>query len=289
MKDFYQILGVDASASADEIRKAYRKLAVQYHPDRNPDPAATARFQEINEAHDTLSDAGKRAQYDQMRHMGGGQAPGGFEFHMNMGGGHNFHDIFEQMFRQHGFAGGFSPFGQQRPQRNPDTQIQVMITLEEAFVGKQMPIQFTDSQGKPVNVMVNIPPGTEHGTRIRYAGNGNRVHVNLPPGDLYVIITIEPHARFQRDGAHLIAQETISLWESLVGTQKTIVGIDGVQIQVTVPPLSTSDTVLRVAEKGMPQRTDRKRRGDLYVRLKISMPAHLTQQQQDQISSWAKS
>lgn len=288
MQNHYQTLGVDEKASVDEIRKAFRKLAVQYHPDRNPSTEAKAKFQQINEAHEVLSDPQKRSQYDQQRAWGNrSQGAPGFEFHMNMGAG-NIHDIFEGIFRQHGFGGFGGGFGaQQRTARNPDTQIQMQITLEEAFWGKQIPIQFTDAQGKQVNIQVNIPPGTQNGTRIRYAGNGNRVHVNLPPGDLYVIIMIQPHERFQCDGAHLILNHTISLWQALHGTVVKVLGIDGVHMDVQVPPCSKEGTTLKVPNKGMPQRSDRKLRGDLYVRLQISWPTSLTTEQQAQLAQWA--
>lgn len=287
MQNHYETLGVSENASVEDIRKAFRKLAVQYHPDRNPSAEAKAKFQQINEAHEVLSDAQKRAQYDQQRVWNTKtQGAPGFEFHMNMNSGQNIHDIFEGIFRQHGFGGFGHGFGAQRQARNPDTQIQMQITLEEAFWGKQIPIQFTDAQGKQVNIQVNIPPGTQNGTRIRFAGNGNRVHVNLPPGDLYVIVVIQPHDKFVCDGAHLITQHTISLWQALMGVSIQIMGIDQVPIQVQVPTCSRDGTTLRVPQKGMPQRSDRKVRGDLYVKLQVSWPESLTDTQRAQISTW---
>lgn len=281
MKDYYQTLGVDKQATPEQIRSAYRKLAMQYHPDRNPSPEAQVKFQELNEAHEVLSDAQKRAQYDQ----GGfrGQAHPGFEFHMNM----NMHDMFDQIFRGQGFGAAFNNF-HTRTNRNQDQMVQIQITLEEAFWGKQLPIQFTDSSGKQINLQVNIPPGTQRGTRIRYAGNGSRVHVNLPPGDLYVIIDVQPHAQFQVDGAHLITTVQLSLWESLVGKQMTIQGVDGKSLQVQIPALCTSDTLIRLTQQGMPLRNDRKVRGDLFVKIQIQMPTELTTEQTEQIQKWCQ-
>ena len=290
MKDYYQILGVQPDATPDQIRSAYRKLAVQWHPDRNKDPGAEAQFKEINEANDVLSDAAKKQQYDQERQFGGRAQgfPGGFNFRSQGFGDSDIHDIFEGIFRQHGFGGGFGPFGAQRPQRNPDTQVQIVITLEEAFQGKIIPVQFTDSTGKQVNITVTVPPGVEHGTRLRYAGNGNRVHVNLPPGDLYVIIALDQHPRFERDGPHLFTNLELSLWESLAGTEKLITSIEGSQVKVTVPALTKEGTMLRIKEKGMPTRADRKMRGDLHVRVLVRMPQSLNEEQQQAIAKWSK-
>jgi curved DNA-binding protein len=279
MQDHYQILGVTHTASPAEIKKAFRKLAAEYHPDRNSAPDAQVKFQQINEAHEVLSDPQKRAQYDQIRHMG---AHSGFGFHTHAHAGQNIHDIFDQIFRQHGFGG----FQSQKPTKNPDTQVQVQITLEEAFWGKQIPLQFTDAQGKPIQILLNIKPGTQSGTRIRYAGNGDRTHVNLPPGDLYVLVIIQPHDRFQVDGAHLIMQQSISLWDALMGTKIDVQGIDGALIQVHVPPVSSEQVLMRVPQKGMPQRADGKVRGDLYVRVQVTWPTHLTDEQKHHVNSW---
>lgn len=290
MKDFYQILGVEPNASQDQIRTAYRKLAVQWHPDKNKTTEAEEKFKEINQANDTLSDQQKRQQYDQQRNFSSqsdaGGFPGGFSYRGNFGGD-GIHDIFENIFRQHASGGGFGPFGQHRPQRNPDTQIQIIITLEEAFTGKIIPVQFTDSSGKPINITVNVSPGIENGTRLRYAGNGSRTHANLPPGDLYVIIGVEPHAKFQRDGSHLITKISVNLWESLTGTEKLVNTIDGGSVKITIPPLSRDQTALRIKEKGMPTRADRKARGDLLVQLHVIMPSTLTDEQLALMQSWA--
>jgi DnaJ-class molecular chaperone len=282
MQDHYQTLGVTESATLEEIKKAYRKLAIQYHPDRNPSAEAQVKFQEINHAHETLSDPEKRSQYDQQRAWASRPGNPGFDFHMHMGQNQNIHDVFDQIFRAHGF-GGFSP---QRPARNPDSQIQIQITLEDAYWGKQIPIQFQDSQGIQINLQVNIPAGCQSGTRIKYAGNGSRTHKNLPPGDLYVIVLIQPHERFTPDGAHLIMQHEISLWQALLGTQINILGIDGGHIQVQVPVCKQDQTTLRVPQKGMPQRADRKLRGDLYVKIQVKWPQSLTDEQKSHISQW---
>jgi curved DNA-binding protein len=276
MADLYKILGVDAQADPDQIKKAYRKLARELHPDLNPDPQAQERFKQVNLAYETLIDPQKRAEYDHMQQFGGAQT-GGFRFHQSPGG---FQDIFEQMFGNM----GFSPF-QQRPVRNPDNVYQLNISLEDAYRGKQVQINLADQS--PSQIQVNIPPGVEDGTRIRYAGNGNRVQPNLPPGDLIIIIHVEPHAVWQRQGPHLHQEVQVPLWQALVGDTLQLNTIDGGQVSVKLPELSVNQTVLKVAQKGMKIRNNTQR-GDLYVHVKVLMPDQLSPEQREQIATWAK-
>ena len=294
MKNYYDILGVSKQASGEDIKKSYRKLAMKYHPDRDNSVASVEKFKEINEAYETLGDEVKRQQYDQQRefggHMGGmgggmGQGPftGGFNFHAQ-GAPPGFESIFEQIFGNNPFGGG--PFAQ-RAARNSDTHIQLTISLEEAFVGKTLPIQFTDSSGKPVNVNVTIQPGVESGTRLRYAGNGSRTHGNLPPGDLYVTIVVSGHDRWERSGAHLVTSLEVPLWSCLAGCEVPLVTIDGGTINIRIPPLTRDQSVLRIKEKGMPTNAGARTRGDLLVKVVMQMPTSLTPQQAQQLGEWA--
>lgn len=277
MADLYKILGVDAQADSDQIKKAYRKLARELHPDLNPDPAAQERFKQVNQAYETLSDPQRRAEYDQMQQMGG--RTGGFRFNQSSGG---FQDIFEQMFGNM----GFHPF-QQRPVRNPDNVYQLNITLEDAFRGKQVQINLGDQNQTPSQIQVNIPPGVEDGTRIRYAGNGNRVQPNLPPGDLVIIIHVESHAIWQRQGPHLHQEVQVPLWKALVGDTLNLTTIDGSQVNVKLPQLSVNQTVLKVTQKGMKIRNN-VTRGDLYVHVKVVMPSQLTEEQLTHLAAWSQ-
>jgi len=276
MEDLYKILGVDNQADADQIKKAYRKLARELHPDVNKDPHAQEKFKQINQAYETLSDPQKRSEYDysQTHAKMGGRA----HFNQHHTGG--FQDIFEQMFGNM----GFSPF-QQRSARNPDSVFQLNITLEEAFKGKQVQINLGDQNQKPSQIQVTIPPGVEDGTRFRYAGNGNRVQPNLPPGDLVIIIHVEPHTIWQRQGAHLHQEIQVPLWQAIVGDTLNITTIDGSQVNVKLPELSVNQTVLKVSQKGMKIRNSQNR-GDLYLHVKIIMPNQLTEAQRAHISAW---
>lgn len=262
----------------DDIKKSFRKMAMECHPDRHAGAEAEARFKEINEAYAVLGNAEKRAEYDQQRKYGSSFNHGSFDFKNQFGGG-NFHDIFENLFR----GGNFS-FGA-KPNRNPDTVLQLNIRLEDVLTGKQIPIQFTDSSEKVVNVNVNIPPGIESGTKLRYAGNGSRTNSQLPPGDLVIVVQMEPHDKFERHSAHLLYTQPINLWESLVGVEKTLTTLDGSVVKFQIPPVSSEQTMLRIPNKGLPSRTGSNSRGDLLIRLQITAP-NLTDEQKSMIKSW---
>jgi molecular chaperone DnaJ len=161
---------------------------------------------------------------------------------------------------------------------------QLNISLEDAFTGKQIQINLSDQ--KPSQIQVNIPAGVEDGTRIRYAGNGNRVQPNLPPGDLVIIIHVEPHPTWQRQGPHLHQEIQVPLWQAIVGDTLHVTTIDGAQVNVKLPELSVNQTVLKVSQKGMKMRNN-VARGDLYLHVKVNMPTTLTEEQRVQIVAWA--
>lgn len=276
MENYYQILGVSESATDADIKKAYRDLARKLHPDRNPDPASSERFKQVNQAYETLSDAQKRAEYDQSVHQPQFNFQGGFH--------HNMHDIFDQFFGR----AGFGPFGQRPPSRNADTVVQLNISLEEAFTGKGMNVNFQDSGQQQINLWVNIPAGVESGTRLRYAGNGSRVQPNLSPGDLIIIINVLPHERWERSGGHLLGELCVPLWLVLLGCEQMVQLLDGSQIKVKIPPLTADQTMLRVSGQGMKIRNSTQR-GDLHLKVKVIMPTSLTEEQTRMLQSWSQS
>ena len=186
-KDYYATLGVPKDASPDDIKKAYRKLAMKLHPDRNPgNKEAEAKFKDINEANDILSDDQKRAAYDNPQPQMHGFNPFGggspFEFHFSTGGG-NPHDIFNNIFRDIHRGQGFQ-------QRNRDINLALQISLEEAFNGKEQDIQYNVGNSPVNNLKIRIPPGIEEGTKLRFGGQGDKSIPNVPPGDLYITIQI---------------------------------------------------------------------------------------------------
>ena len=280
MENYYQILGVSDTASEQDIKKAYRELARKLHPDLNPDPASAERFKRVNQAYETLSDAQKRAEYDQSLQQPQFNFQGGFQggFQQNM------HDIFDQFFGRTGFG----PFGQRPPSRNSDTVVQLNISLEEAFTGKSMQVNFQDSGQQHINLWVNIPAGVESGTRLRYAGNGSRVQPNLPPGDLIIIIHVLPHARWERSGAHLLGELQVPLWSALTGCEQMVTLLDNSQINVKIPSLTADGTMLRIAGQGMKIRNSTQR-GDLHMKVKVIMPKNLTDEQARMLQSWSES
>lgn len=279
MTDYYTTLGVGEDASPDDIKTAYRRLAKQWHPDLNKNnPDAEAKFKQVNEANDVLSDPQKRAQYDQQRKFGGNPFqgfqghqqgfPGGFSFDFNMGGmpgGMGFEDIFSQVFGQ----------GFRQPIRNRDFQFSINITLEEAYAGKTMPISF-EANGINKNLTVNIPPGVAHGTKLRFSGHGERQHGNLPPGDLYVIVMISDHVLFHRDGPHLSMDLQLDALDAILGCSVKIVSIDGTALTVTVPAGTQQGHKLRVPAQGMPVQNHSRQRGDLYINTNIIIPRELS-------------
>jgi curved DNA-binding protein len=312
-KDYYKILGVSKDASQDEIKKAFRKLARQYHPDVNPeDKTAEEHFKEINEAYEVLSDPEKREKYDrfgsqwkQYQQAGGrpedfnwGQwtaQPGGqrvytrqvspdeFEeiFGGSMGG---FSDFFETLFggsrpqAGRGFrTDNYSP----RPQRGRDQEHAVQITLEEAFHGTNRVLQWEDGR----KIEVKIPRGVRTGSRVRLSGQGQAGTSGGKSGDLYIRVQVEPHPRFQRDGDDLKLTVSMDLFTALIGGEIPISTIDR-SVQLTIPPETQNGKIFRLSGLGMPDLRNPDQRGDLYVTVEVSLPEHLTSKERDLLQEW---
>ena len=287
MTDFYSTLGVAETATDAEIKAAFRKLAMEHHPDKNQgNDAAEAKFKEINEAYQTLSDANKRAEYDQIRRYGGqpggGRGPQGFnfnqhEFHFDFNGGPgNVDDIIRQFFHQNGFNRG--PFGQQRPQRNRDLNVAIEVSLEDVLTGKDIPLTF-DNNGTSVNIVVRIPAGVEHGVRMRFQGHGDSSIHNIPPGDLYVTINITRHSVFRRERSSLHAEMKIDAIDAILGHSFDFICIDGNVINIDIPAGTQHGNVLRVTNKGMPNYQQPDKRGDLFLTVMIVIPKDLADDQ----------
>lgn len=284
MEDYYNILGVSPDASADEIKRAYRKLAMEFHPDKNPNNRdAEEKFKKINAAYAELSDPDAKSRYDQQRRFGHQQNAdpfGGFSFGFNFGGG-SIDDILNQFFHQN----GFNQYA--RPQKNRDFTFNLTITLEEAFAGKQTPVQFS-ANGQNYNINVTIPAGIESGTRIRYQGHGDRSIPNVPPGDLYINIQIYDHQRFRRSGPHLHTDIVVDALEAIVGCEKELVCIDGQTVKIFVPAGTQPSTTLRLKERGMPTRPSGTPRGDCLVVVNVTVPADISEEDQKILSDIVK-
>jgi len=298
-KDYYQILGVGRDADEKEIKRAYRRLARQFHPDVNPgDPQAEERFKEINEAYEVLSDPEKRRKYDQLgaawrdwQRMGGrpgdfdwsqwvSAAPGGQRVYVRygtaedledlFGGSSPFSDFFTQLF---GGLGGFER--QARPRRGQDLEQEVEISLEEAYHGTTRLLQ---KDGR--RLQVKIPPGAATGTRIRMAGEGGPGVAGGEPGDLYLRVRVAPDPRFERRGDDLYTTVPVDLYTAVLGGRVRVDTLAG-PVMLTVPPGTQNGQTFRLRGKGLPNLHRPDQHGDLYVRLEVRLPVRLTPRQRE--------
>lgn len=341
-RDYYEILGVERTAALDEIKKAYRKLALQYHPDKNPDnPEAERRFKEAAEAYSVLSNTDKRAQYDRFGHAGMGGSGFNFESGFDQAVFADFQDIFEGLF---GFGDLFGRGGRRsgtRAQRGKDLQYDMKISFLESAFGVstriRLPVldqcgacsgsgcapgtspvtcttcnghgQIRFSQGfftvaRPCGTCggrgrtihspcpechgkgrvrrdktkeVRIPAGVSSGTRLRLQGEGEAGAENGPPGDLYIVIYVEEHPLFGREGPHVTLQVPLSLTQVALGTELRVPTLYGEE-RLKIPAGTQHDTLFRLKGKGFPE-IGHSTRGDQYVQVKLSVPARLNREQ----------
>jgi len=303
LKDYYKILGVSENATDAEIKKAYRNLAKQYHPDSHPgDKAAEEKFKDIAEAYDVLSDKEKRAKYDQLRKYGG-QAPGGgfdfgnfgdlggihFEFGGYPGGGTTFtdgtpfdlDDLFSRLF-----GGGRDTFTRTKRRTAPgqDVRIQLEIPFETAVKGG--PYQFmVDLNGQHKTLSINIPPGVEDGTQLRVAGQG------LPgpsgkAGDMLVTIRVGKHRFFERKGNDVYCEIPISVVQAMLGTKIRVKTVNGKKAELKIPAGTQCGQMFRL--KGMGIRTPDGRKGDQYVKINVQIPKVLSERQKELLREFEK-
>lgn len=282
-KDYYETLGVDRKASAEEIQKAYRKLARKFHPDINKSKEAEDRFKEINEANEVLSDPDKRKRYDALganwkagqdfRPPPGWEANGeGFQFNFGEGGAGftGFSDFFDAIFGNAGF-GGAGPFGgaagpgfgRVAPQPR---EAQLTISFEDALRGATKSIQVQDPSGRSRTLQFTIPVGTKDGAKIRLPGKQGE-------GDLYLNITLASHSRYSSSGSDLVVKLPISPWEAALGAKVDLVLPDGT-IKLSVPPGAQSGSKLRVRGRGFVGAKGA--RGDALAELRIVVPPSLS-------------
>ncbi len=347
-RDYYEVLGIERDAGEGELKSAYRKLAMQCHPDRNPgDARAEQRFKELNEAYDALKDPQKRAAYDRYGHAAfeGGLGAHGFtgDFTASMS------DIFDDLFGDlMGRRGGGRGGGRER---GADLRYNMEITLEDAFRGKTAQVRIpssvaceacSGSGAKPGSrpqtcstcgghgkvrasqgfftiertcpscqgrgsviedpcpacggagrvtrertLSVNIPPGVEDGTRIRLGGEGEAGLRGGPNGDLYIFLSLEPHAFFQRDGADLYCRVPIAMTTAALGGSFEVPTIDGNRTKVRVPEATQSGKQFRLKGKGMPVLRS-KETGDMYIQAVVETPQNLSRRQRDLLEEFER-
>ncbi|MFN3197023.1 MAG: molecular chaperone DnaJ [Bradymonadia bacterium] len=344
-KDYYDLLGVSRQASASELKKAYRKLAMKYHPDRNPgDTVAEEHFKEISEAYEVLSDDQKRQIYDRFGHeglksqgMGGGFADVGDIFGQ-------FGDLFGDLFG----GGG----GRRRRERGADLRYSLVLGLEECLTGVERELEIPrdhicdtchgtgahpdhppvtcdmcggngqvfvsrgfirmsttcpkcQGQGRIITkpcptchgegtrqevskVKVTIPPGVDHGMRLRLTGQGQPGPNGLPPGDLYVVIQVREHPRFERRDAELISVLKVDMVTATLGGTLPFEGLDE-SLEIEVPAGTQPGTLLRVAGQGMPTVERKHTRGDLHLQVQVAIPTQLTKKQRELLKEFRTS
>jgi len=311
-KDYYAVLGIARTASDDEIKKAFRKLARQYHPDVAKDKkTAESKFKEINEAHEVLSDPGKRRKYDELGadwQNGGrstsapGEGPGGWsrsngaggeEYHF---GGTGFSDFFEQFFggaqtdrgdfqevfrnaRQRNTESGRAP-----PERGSDVEGDILVTLAEALAGstRSLSLQRLDphtGEGETETFKVRIPPGAQQARRIRVPGKGGPGRGGAEPGDLFLRVRLEAHPDFEVKGDNLYHACELAPWELVLGAQVVVPTLSG-SVKVRIPPGSNHGRQFRVRGQGLPKGATGER-GDLYVVISVQLPGEVTPEERE--------
>ncbi len=301
--EYYKILGVDKKATADEIKKAYRKLALKYHPDKNPDNAeAEAKFKKISEAYAVLSDQKKRQEYDaygsagfQQRYsqedifrgfdlndilnqfgFGGGSFRSG-SFRSQSGGGANpFGNIFGQAGRGcGGGGGGCRP--QPQPVKGEDHTYELSVSLEDVLNGAEKNISLRRDGGTR-NLSVKVPKGIESGKRLRLTGRGAPSSSGGPAGDLYLKVNVQQHPVFTREGDNLIMEKKIPFSDACLGTSVEITTLDGKTFKVKVPSGVQQESKLRLKGHGLPSGPIGKR-GDIYVKILVKIPKKMSREQ----------
>lgn len=301
-KDYYDILGVSKNATEEEIKKAYRRLANKYHPDKNPgDKSAEEKFKEINEAKEVLTDPEKRKLYDQFgkdwkhyKNAGAqgdfdwskytGQPGGGRTYYYSSGdfgdvedlfGGGGFSDFFEMLFGNRG--GTRTRTGRTRTQRTgfrgQDYTAELNITLEEAYHGTTRQIT-VDGQ----NIKLNIKPGVRDGQKLKLSGKGGAGANGGAKGDLYITIRVADHPRFRREGDDLYTDIDVDLYTAVLGGKAEVQTFKG-KVKVDIPRGTQNGKVLKLKGMGMPVYNQKSAFGDLYVRINVQLPRHLSKKE----------
>ncbi len=279
MKDYYKTLGVEKGASEEEVKKAFRKLAHTYHPDKSG--GDETKFKEVSEAYSVLSDKKKRQQYDAYGSAGANSGFGGFE---SSSGGFSGFD-FSGFGSQAGFDSGdlgdvlSSIFGGRRVRRGRDIAVDIELSFQESIFGVERKVVINSKLVKQKEVSINVPAGIDSGQMIRLSGMGETMEGGLP-GDLYVKVHVRKHPHLRKEGYNLIMELRVKLSDVLLGGERTIATLDG-EITLKIPAGSKHGTILRVKGRGVPHSASSRQssgRGDLYVRISIQIPDKISKE-----------
>jgi len=289
-KDYYKTLGISKTADAATIKKAYRTLAKDLHPDKNPDnPKAEEKFKEVSEAYEVLSDTKSRAEYDEIRTMvaNGGGRPGGFGGPSGFGGRGGQNVNIEDILG--GGGGGFGGLGDifggifgggRGPQPGSDFETSTTISFASAMRGATVSVQGVDG-----SINARIPAGVSDGARIRLKGKGGPGQPGAPSGDLYVVVKVQKHPVFDHDGKSLTVTVPITITEAALGGQVKVPTLDGTTVTLKITPGTKSGTKVRAREKGV-TRADGKT-SDLVVTLEVVTPTELTDEAKSALTALA--
>lgn len=277
-KDYYNILGVPKDAKEEDIKKAYRRLAREYHPDLHPNnKEMEAKFKEINEAYSVLGDPKKRADYDLTGRIPYGRGgpeqypPGGFNFEeFGFGGMGGFEDIFSEVFGVR---------GRRVVRRGADIDYSLQLDFIRAVKGTEVKVKVTRRSGATETITVKIPPGVHDGSRVRVAAKGDEGYDGGPQGDLYITTTVKPHTYFRRVGNDIYVDVPVTIKEAVLGTEIKVPTIDGFST-IKVPPGTKSSQKLRIKGKGV-YSSRGLARGDEYVIINITVPRDIDQRSRE--------
>jgi curved DNA-binding protein len=280
-QDYYEILGVKPDAKHEEIQRAYRKLARQYHPDISKAKDAEEKFKKINEAYEVVGDEQKRRKYDDLK-ASPTPPPGAEQYHYTGAGPEDFSDFFYTYFGRPGGAGDEVPGGGVRRRRGRDLELEVEVTLAEVVRGgqKRVEVELTEpaGDGKPSRqrrtLEIPIPRGVTEGTVIRVAGEGGKGSGGGQPGDLYVMFTLKPDPRFEVKEHDLYSTVDVAPWEAALGAKVKVATVEG-SVNMTLPPGTSSGHILRLRGKGLPKPDGTA--GDQMVTVRIVVPSTLSE------------
>ena len=282
-KDFYKILGVGKSASGDEIKKKYRSLARELHPDKTKgDAAMEEKFKAVSEAYDILSDGKKRAEYDQARDMferGGFRAPQGGQ---NFQGG-DFSDIFGGGNPQDIFANLFGGGGRRGPRKGQDLQTEATITFKEAAFGTTLELRLSADGGPSQTISARVPAGVNDGAKIRVKGQGSKGDAG--PGDLFILLHVKPHAIFSRKGENIALTVPVTFTEAALGGDIKVPTLTGDEVTLRIAPGTSNGRVLRVKGRGITKGTTV---GDLLVTIEVQVPQRVEGEALDALKKYAE-
>lgn len=279
-RNYYEVLGVKETATPEQIKKAYRTLAIKYHPDTNPDDkGADAKFKELNEAYQVLKDPAKKKDYNTVGTINPTQG-GGFG-----GTGGSSNTRFDHIFRDvGGMDDFFKHFGVRFEHttvqaKNPDVMSDLYVSLDDVFQGKKIPIEITIPGTGIKKFSVDIPRGSESGLRLKMAGKGSTQNATILAGDLYINIHVKEHNTFRRMRADLFLNKELTMTGAALGCDIKVLTIEGKEVKVSIPPGTQPNHKIRLKGKGMPLLRQPQMRGDMYINISVMIPINLTKEQ----------